>query len=160
MPNIIEILHNRLVGRVAIVGVGNPTRGDDGAGPHVVARLEGRVEALLVDAGEAPQEHVDKIAAFKPDVVCIIGAASIGSAAGSLGLIESEELGEASFATHGASLAPFAASLEGETSCQVCAIGIQPKQTALSSTLSPEVEEACYGLVDLISTVLPAESES
>ena len=160
MPNIIEILHNRLVGRVAIVGVGNPMRGDDGVGPHVVARLEGRVAALLIDAGESPKEHVDRIAAFKPDVVCIIVATSIGSAAGGLGLIESEEFGEASFATHGAALAPLADSLETATSCQVFAIGIQPKQTALSSALSPEVEEACYGLVDLISTVLPAESES
>jgi len=155
MPDIIEILQNRLVGRVAIVGVGNPMRGDDGAGPHIVARLEGRTEALLVDAGEVPEDYVDKIAGHKPDVVCVIGAASLGIAPGGLGLIESEEFGEASFSTHSPSMAPFAMSLETDTHCQVFAIGIQPRQTTLNAVLSPEVEEACYGLVDLIATVLP-----
>jgi hypothetical protein len=77
MSDIIEILHNRLVGRVARVGVGNPIRGDDGAGPHVIARLEGRRSALLIDAGEVPENYVGKIAAWRPDVVCVIDAASL-----------------------------------------------------------------------------------
>lgn len=159
MSDIIQILQNRLVGRVAIVGVGNPMRGDDGAGPHVVARLEGRTSAMLVDAGEVPENFVGKIAAWKPDVVCVIDAAAIGMQPGSLGLIESEEFGEASFSTHNPSMAPFATYLETDTSCQVLAIGIQPKQTTLNAKLSDEVEEACYGLVDLIATCLPPDVE-
>lgn len=155
MPDIIDILHNRLVGRVAILGVGNPVRGDDGVGPHVVARLVGRTGAKLVDAGETPEREAAEITAWKPDVVLVVGAASIGMATGSLGLIESEEFEEASFSTRGVPLAKFAAGLEGETGCQVFAIGIQPKQMARNARLSPEVEEACYGLVELIATVLP-----
>jgi len=157
MSDIIEILQNRLVGRVALVGVGNPIRGDDGAGPHVIARLEGRTSALLIDAGEVPENYVGRIAEWRPDVVCVIDAASLGTPPGSLGLIESEEFGESSFSTHNPSMAPFATFLETDTNCLVFAIGIQPKQTSLDATLSPEVEEACYGLVDLIATVLPSD---
>lgn len=159
MTDIIEILQDRLVGRVAIVGVGNPMRGDDGAGPHIVARLEGRTSALLVDAGEVPENYVGKIAAWKPDVVCVIDAAMIGMTPGSLGLIEAEEFGASSFSTHNPSMAPFATYLHREAGCLVFAIGIQPQQTTLNAQLSDAVEEACYGLVDLIVTCLPPEAE-
>jgi hypothetical protein len=80
-------------------------------------------------------------------------------AAGSVGLIESEEFEEGSFSTYGPSLAAFASGLESGTGCQVFAIGIQPKQTTRPATLSPEVEEACYGLVELIATLLPPPIE-
>ena len=38
MAEILEVLEGRLRGRVAVVGVGDPAYGDDGAGPLVVAR--------------------------------------------------------------------------------------------------------------------------
>jgi hydrogenase maturation protease len=46
----------RTAPRTAVIGIGNPTRGDDGAGPAVLARLRGRVGAhvdLIAHDGEA-----------------------------------------------------------------------------------------------------------
>ena len=42
-------LSRRLKGNVLLIGIGNTLRGDDGAGPALIERLEGRVKALLMD---------------------------------------------------------------------------------------------------------------
>jgi hydrogenase maturation protease len=50
------------VGEVAVVGVGNPERGDDAAGPAVVARLEGRLPTgarTVVCSGADPGTLID-----------------------------------------------------------------------------------------------------
>ena len=44
-----------MTGRVVVIGVGNPLRGDDGAGPAVIEALRGRVPdgtLLTVSDGE------------------------------------------------------------------------------------------------------------
>jgi len=50
------------VGDVVVIGVGNPDRGDDAVGPHVVAHLEGRVPPgvrLMRTSGSDPATMID-----------------------------------------------------------------------------------------------------
>lgn len=50
-----------MTGRVVVIGVGNPLRGDDGAGPAVVEALRGRVprETLLTVSDGEPGRLLD-----------------------------------------------------------------------------------------------------
>ena len=56
--------------RVAILGVGNEMKGDDGAGVRVVRELSQRMPAtpgvLLVDAGQAPENFTGPLRRFRP----------------------------------------------------------------------------------------------
>jgi len=65
----LEILSNRLKGRVLILGVENPLRGDDGAGSYLIQQLNGRVNAALLDCGEVLENFLGKIAESQPPTV-------------------------------------------------------------------------------------------
>lgn len=157
MAEILEVLESRLRGRVAIVGVGDPAHGDDGAGPLVVARLAGRTDALLVDAGDSPVEAIDEIKAWGPDVVLVVDASRSGSPSGSLALVEAEDFGGSDLSRR--AMGAFAAFLYGQTGADVLAIGIQPRSTEPGAEISPEVEETCYRLADLLTEVLSDRHE-
>jgi Ni,Fe-hydrogenase maturation factor len=49
-------LQRRLEGkRSVLLAVGNAMRGDDALGPTLADRLQGKVSATIVDAGEVPE---------------------------------------------------------------------------------------------------------
>jgi len=157
MAEILEVLEVRLRGRVAIVGVGDPAHGDDGAGPLVVARLQGRTDALLVDAGDAPVEVIDDIKAWSPDVVLVVDASRSGAPPGSVVVVEAEDFGGDDLSRQ--AMGAFAAFLYGQTGADVLAVGIQPRNTEKGAEISPEVEETCYRLADLLVEVLADRHE-
>ena len=70
--------------RVAILGVGNESNGDDGAGVRVVRELAARMPAtpgvLLIDAGTAPENFTGPLRRFRPELVIEIDAAHLGAA--------------------------------------------------------------------------------
>ena len=62
-------LERLVAGRVCILGVGNRYRRDDGAGSLVAEHLAGRTDALIVDAGAVPENYLEKVARWRPDVI-------------------------------------------------------------------------------------------
>jgi len=54
--------------------VGNPLRGDDGAGPYLIRQLKGRVDATLLNGEEEPENLLDQIVGMKPDSILIVDA--------------------------------------------------------------------------------------
>ncbi len=139
---ILEELKASLRGRVVIVGVGNAMRGDDRVGLLVLELLEGRTDAHCIDAGEVPENQIGPICALEPDVVLVVDAADVGAEPGSIAVIEEEDFGETSFASHNPSMVPFALFVRTETGARIVAVGIQPRTTTFDAPMSPEVEEA------------------
>ncbi len=79
----IEQLRERLQGkRTLILGIGNSMRGDDGVGPALIERLQGKVSATLIDGGEVPENYLGPIEAAGPEAVLIVDAADLKAAAG------------------------------------------------------------------------------
>ena len=112
--------------RLAVVGIGQRLRGDDGVGPAVVGRLAGLLpdaSLLLLDAGHAPENCLGPIIRFRPDVILLIDAARGGS-------------------THTLSLAMLAGYLAAESGAAVHILGIEPANVAFGEGLSPGVERA------------------
>ena len=73
-----NLLHGRLRGKTVIVGIGNSLRGDDGFGPALVQRLQGRVRPVCIDAGVAPENYLGRIVKEQPDTVLLVDAAHLG----------------------------------------------------------------------------------
>lgn len=129
--------------RVAVVGVGQRLRGDDGAGPAVARRLAALAGASLqvVDAGHAPENCLGPIVRFGPDAILFVDAACGGLAPGELTWLRPDEADSRGGSTHTLSLAMLAAYLSAETGAAVHVLGIEPGEMAFGEGLSPVVEE-------------------
>lgn len=132
---------DRLRGRVAIVGIGNILRGDDGLGPKLIEMLKSRnARASLFDCGTAPENYVFPILTSSSDTVILIDAADLGEAAGSVRVFELNEISNVSFSTHNPSPRLFTDLLKtGKEDLYIFVVSVQPKTTALGASLSDEV---------------------
>jgi hydrogenase 3 maturation protease len=151
----LESLSNRLKGKVMILGVGNPLRGDDGVGPYLIEQLKGQVNAILLNCEEVPENFLGQIVENQPDSILIIDAINLGMSPGVAATLEEDELEGISWATHHASLRLFINCLKADTQATVLIMGIQPKSTEFGSAISAEVEETVGLLQSIILRTFP-----
>ena len=149
----LESLSNRLNGKVMILGVGNPVRGDDGAGPYFIRQLTGKIDATLFDCEEVPENFLGKIAESKPNTILIIDAIDLGMSPGTVALLE-DKLERLSYSTHRTSLQLFIDCVKEETMADVIVLGIQPKSTDFGSETSDQVKESLSLLQHIILRAL------
>ncbi len=147
-------LERRLRGKVVLLGVGNPLWGDDGAGPALIRRLEGRAAALLVDGGDSPESYWGKITAYRPQAVLVIDAVNWGGEPGSVVLLGEVEEKGGPLSTHRISLNLLLELLRKETSADVFVLGIQPKSLGFNAEMSPEVLRTVDITADLVAALL------
>lgn len=148
---ILESLSNRLKGKVMILGVGNPLRGDDGAGPHLIEQLKGQVDAILLNCEEVPENFLGKITENQPNSILIIDAINLRMKPGYVALLEGTELECGSWSTHHASLRLLINYLKTDTKADVLILGIQPGSTDIGSKISSEVKKT----INLLKHIIP-----
>lgn len=154
-------LKNKLKGKVLIVGMGNPMRGDDGLGPELIRRLELRElssektfsssfsqpstlnsKLSFLDVGEVPENYLGKIIKEKPDVILFVDAIDFGDVPGNIKIIDIDTLREDGLTTHNASLKLTMEYLKKETEASMFLLGIQPQNLKLGSDISKPVNQA------------------
>jgi hydrogenase 3 maturation protease len=150
----LESLCNKLKGKVLILGVGNPLRVDDGAGPYLIERLRGQVATMLLNCEEVPENFLGQIAENQPDWVLIIDAIDFGMSPGATALLQGDELEGVSLSAHHASLQLFIKWVKAETGSNVLVMGIQPKSTKFGGGISSEVKETLELLQEIIPRAL------
>lgn len=144
-------LKNRLQGKVSVVGIGNPLRGDDGIGPEIINRLNNPLPRLLLfDVGETPENYLGKIVKQKPDTIVLIDAVDFGSSPGTIKIIEKGDIRNESLSTHNLSLNLVAKYLQKETSADVFLLGVQPKTTEFGKEISQPVREGLEKIVRML----------
>ncbi len=143
-----------LTGRVCLLGVGNRYRRDDGAGSLVAEQLEGQTGALSIDAGEVPENYLERVARSRPDTILIVDAVDFGGAPGELRLLEPEGLASSGPSTHGLSLQMTADFLRERPQARLAVLAIQPAGIALGTELSAEVSRAVRILKDMLLAAL------
>lgn len=146
----LESISEKLKGKVLILGVGNPLRGDDGAGPYLVKQLKGRVDATLLNAEEEPENLLEQIAEMKPDSILIVDSVNLRAKPGSVALLKDHQIERKSPFTHHAPLKLFIECVRGETGAKVLVLGIQPKTIEIGQAISSEVKESIGHLRDLL----------
>ena len=157
----LETLRARFAGkRVVVLGVGNPMRGDDGVGACLADRLQGRVKATVVNAGDVPENYLGPVAADQPEVVVIVDAAELGTAPGEIAIIEANELAKTTLSTHNVSLSLFIEVLRSEVQADVFLLGVQPASTAFGAPLSPAIVTALRLLEELFQSCCPKSNSA
>ena len=61
--------------KIALLGVGNSLRGDDGVGVFVAKSFENDLKVFL--GGDAPENTFNQIRSFAPDILIVIDAISV-----------------------------------------------------------------------------------
>ena len=148
-----------------IVGIGNLLKGDDGVGPLVCEQLAGKTSAELIDAGTVPENYIQPIIKKAPRNLLVIDAIDFGAPAGTIRIFEPERLNSHAFSTH--TLSP---RLFVDMVCQniriedpakrepdVYFVGIQPAQTQLGQSISPQASEAIQRLCRALTDIFPLD---
>jgi len=151
-------LSEHLSGRVVIVGVGNPMKGDDGFGPAMIERLQDRVQASLFDCGTVPENFLGPIREEQPQTVLVLDAADFSERPGAIGVFDSSEWRGGGFSSHSLSLKLFADLISQDTGASVYLVAVQPKRLGFGEQMSPEVREGCRRLQRWLEDALSAHS--
>lgn len=134
-------------GNVVFVGIGNETRGDDGAGPAIVRRIGDRTDRPCIDAGVAPENYLEKILAFSPSTVVLFDAVHLDEEAGAVRMMDALNLPELpGLSTHCLSLSMLCDYLKTRGVTSIFLVGIQPASVAFNAPLSREVALAVDSL--------------
>jgi hydrogenase 3 maturation protease len=147
-------LRQRLKGKVLVIGAGNVLRGDDGAGPAVIALLEGKVNASLLDVGEVPESYFSRILAEKADTIVLLDAANFGAAPGDLAVLETEDMAGCSLSTHQIPMDLFFRYLKENCRAELFALGIQPARIGFGESMSLAVADSVNALAGLLQNIL------
>jgi hydrogenase 3 maturation protease len=166
MRALLDALRPRLGGRVVVMGIGNPERGDDGAGLRVAELLAGSLEGVDPDgrrvtvllAGDVPESFLGPATAARPDVILLVDAADMRAEPGSAALLEPEDLPGGTAFTHRTPLTLVAAFLSLETGADILLLAIQPRSLEWGDPMTPEVEETVRHLADVLAEVLHGEA--
>ena len=169
----IKDLVSRCKGKVVMIGVGNPLKGDDGAGPFFIKQLKkwdcpspsgrkglsqifltGRNKKgtvpVLVDAGEVPENYTGAITKAKPDTILIVDAADFGGKPGEIKMFGAGEINKAGFTTHSMSLNVFTEYLKQETGAEILLLAIQPKTVKPGVSLSQEDKTSIGNIIQAL----------
>ncbi|MDI3501896.1 MAG: hydrogenase 3 maturation protease [Archaeoglobi archaeon] len=157
MEKLEKELRRALEGRVAIIGVGNPVRGDDGFGSIFVRALKRKFSServLLIDAEIMPENYTGKIRNFKPERILIVDSTDFGGSPGDLVMFEEGSIRGVLTSTHKIPLSALASYLRKETGAEIFFLGVQPKRSEIGDKMSEEVAGVMKELVKLFITLL------
>jgi hydrogenase 3 maturation protease len=142
--------------RIALIGVGNPMRGDDAAG-ILLARLlrplaNTNDRLFVVCAGTAPENYTGLVRRFKPDCVLFVDAAQLNERPGTIRWIPWRMTTGLSASTHTLPIYLLASYLNIEMGCQVALLGIQPAHLSFGP-LSPVVRKRVWEMAQELRAI-------
>jgi len=144
-------------GRIGVLCVGNPLRGDDAFGPAVFEAVSERTTAAVFNGAETPENALPALARLEPRLVIVVDAVVFGGAAGELALLEPGGMRTDGFDTHTASLSVVAEFLQEACGARVLVLAAQPACIDMGAELTPSVNEAVERAADIIADALPAD---
>ena len=139
-------------GKVLVLGIGNPDKGDDAAGILAATELKrkleghghGKVKVLL--GYETPENLTGPIRKFDPSLVLMIDAVIGSHPPGTVFSVTPKDIPDDGISTHKISLVMLVAYLEATIGCRVRFLGIQPAGIEIGRAPTPAVERAARAL--------------
>lgn len=137
--------------KVAIVGVGNRMRGDDGVGSVIAEQLQSLSgdKALVIDAETVPENYLGVLIDAKPDIVLFVDAVDFGGEVGEWALVPLSILADKIPSTHTVSLKLLGQILES-TGIESWLLAVQPGQIGFGLGLSEPVASVVHHLVRML----------
>jgi len=128
--------------QIALVGLGNSRRGDDGAGLILFHRLK-KAPALagigFIRAEVNPENHLQEILDGGAELVVFIDAARFGGRPGEIAWIDEDRIEAAGISTHAFSIRTVTSYLRLHRPIAFKILAVEPGNTALGAALSPAV---------------------
>lgn len=128
---------------IVFVGLGNSYRGDDGAGIQFIERLKSKKEfrkSQFIIAERNPENHLETILNYKPQVVVFVDAAHSNIEPGCVKFFTEEEIEHTDFSTHAFSIDIVKKYLLKNQKMDFIFIGIQPLSTSQEERISQTVK--------------------
>jgi hydrogenase maturation protease len=127
--------------RVAVLGIGNVLRGDDGVGVFVARTLQlDRClphDWLVLECGAVPEACTGVVRRFAPDLIVLIDAVDMAAPPGTIAWFDTwSSPGISAASTHGVSLDLLADFLRSDVHCRSGLLGIQPATLGFGEGLS------------------------
>lgn len=147
--------------RVAIIGVGNVARGDDAAGALAARGLLGGrrplpEKALVIDAGDVPENITGVVRAFAPDLAVIVDSAAAGRPPGTVFLVDPTGVADEDVSTHRLPLTRLARYIRETMGCEVSILGIEPSSFMEGAPMSPAAGRAVRRVVSVLRSAFDA----
>jgi hydrogenase 3 maturation protease len=131
-----------------LLGIGNPLRGDDGAGNYVAGRFRAP-GWLALDCGTIPENFTGTVRKEHPELLVLVDAAEMGISPGEFRIILPDDIAAVTFGTHALPLSILIGFLAHDAG-RVLFIGIQPAHTEMDQPLSNEVREGADRLIRIL----------
>ncbi len=147
--------------RIAVIGVGNVARGDDAAGALAARGLLGGrgplpEKALVIEAGDVPENFTGVVRAFAPDLAVIVDSAAAGRPPGAVFLVDVAEVADEDVSTHRLPLTRLARYIRETMGCKVSILGIEPLSFRDGAPMSPAVGRAVRRVVSVLRSAFDA----
>lgn len=129
---------------IVFVGLGNEYRGDDAAGLIFLNRLNESCEfvaAHFVNARTNPENHLEEILGYSPQLVVFIDAARFGGLPGELKWLRPSQVKQAKISTHAFSMDMVEKYLIAHQPMEFKYLAIQPHIMRPNQPLSTMVEQ-------------------
>ena len=136
--------------RLAIMGIGNPLRGDDAVGLEILRELKGKLggNVKLIECGMVPENYLAEIERFHPTHVLMIDAAQLEDEPGTARLIPPENIAGIALSTHAMPLSLMAGIIKESLGAKVILLGVQPEKTEFGEGLSPKLRKAARRIAE------------
>ncbi len=146
-------------GRLVILGIGNPMRGDDGVGVEIVRLLKGKVpdKVKIIDCQSVPENFIGEIRKFSPSHVLMMDAAHFGGYPGEARLIKPEMISGIPLSTHNVPLSVLAEVIEKTLGARVMLLAIQPRRIGFGEEMSFEVQRSARRIARMLLEILSDE---
>lgn len=145
-----------LKGKVVIVGMGHPLRGDDFVGSLIAKDLARRTNLLgrvnVVDVEDSLENISRTLRECEPQLLILIDALDAGAAPGSICLVDLSATSDSFFTTHNMPLQLVLRA--GPKVPRVLLLGVQPRTLDVGGRLSDEVQHARVNIVDELVGIL------
>jgi hydrogenase maturation protease len=161
MPDLRDDLRRSLTGRVCLMGIGNPDRGDDGLGVQLAEAVRAAGYPGVIVAERTPEQWIAETVRGGWQTVVLLDAVEMGSPAGTVVLLDAREIAARfpQVSTHKLSLGTIARLIEAEGAMRVCLLGVQPACLGHAAGLSDPVRTTLEILRTLLVEILPAGNE-
>ena len=141
--------------KIAILGVGNDLRTDDGVGLFIIDSLSMKHPNLLIEnVGSVPEAFARSLADFGANRIIMIDAADMAQNPGHIELIPKDRIAGITISTHRMPLSLLMTYLEQQTKGETILLGIQPKDVQFGEGLSPEIEEVARKIISSLNNLL------
>jgi hydrogenase 3 maturation protease len=141
--------------KIAILGIGNDLRSDDGLGPYIIEKLSiDDPRVMIENVGSVPEGFARNLAEFGAERVIMLDAADMMKPPGHIELVTKDRIGGITISTHSMPLSFLMMYLEQETGGKTILIGIQPKSIQFGEGLTREIQEVVDRTINTLEHVL------